>query len=79
MIRKTSIYDEVSDFMASMNPEKVLQFKSSTQSQKRLDWLLERQKEAGLSTEERNELESYLIVNRIVGLAKARAIKILEK
>ncbi len=78
MVATTSIYDEISSFIASMNPEKVIQFRPSDTQQNRLDFLLDKQKESGLTLEEKTELEHYLIINRIVGLAKARAIKILQ-
>jgi hypothetical protein len=78
MIATTSIYDELSGFIASMNPEKVILFRPSDKQQQRLDTLLDKQKEVGLTSEEKTELEHYLIINRIVGLAKARAIKILQ-
>ncbi len=77
MESNASIYDEVANFMATMNPEMVVRFKPSPANQERLDFLLDKQKESGLSQEEKSEVEHYLIVNRIVGLAKARAITIL--
>lgn len=77
MITQT-VYDEVADFMASMNPEKVIAFKPSKSNQKRLDSLLDKQKEFSLSDSERNELEHYLILNRIIGLAKARAFNMIS-
>jgi GTP-dependent phosphoenolpyruvate carboxykinase len=78
MVANVSIYDELSGFIASMNPEKVIAFKPSKANQDRLDALLDKQKETALSLEEKTELEHYLIINRIVGLAKARAIKMLR-
>jgi transcriptional regulator of aromatic amino acid metabolism len=78
MVANLSIYDEISGFIASMNPEKVVAFKPSKANQDKLDSLLEKQKETILSVEEKTELEYYLIINRIVGLAKAHAIKILR-
>jgi hypothetical protein len=77
MITQT-VYDEVADFMASMNPEKVIAFKPSKSNQKRLDFLLDKQKEIALTDVERNELEHYLILNRIIGLAKARAFNMIS-
>ena len=75
MTTATSVYDEIAEFMASMNPEKVIAFKPSTANQERLDFLLDKQKDTGLNAVEKKELEHYLIVNRIIGLAKARAIR----
>ncbi|GAA4466736.1 hypothetical protein GCM10023189_49330 [Nibrella saemangeumensis] len=79
MLRRTTVFDEISMFIAGMNPERVIDFKPSAVHQQRLDFLLDKQKEAPLSTEERSELEQYLIINRIVGLAKARALKMLHR
>jgi hypothetical protein len=62
-----------------MNPKKVINFKPSTSNQQRVDALFIKQKEEILSLEEKSELEQYLIINRIIGLAKARAIKMLEE
>lgn len=78
MVANISIYDEISNFIASMNPEKVVAFKPSKANQERLDFLLDKQREMPLTTEERTELEHYLIINRIVGLAKARALKMFR-
>jgi hypothetical protein len=78
MTRTISVYDELSEFIATMNPQKVINFKPSMTTQNRLDFLLDKQKEKVLTTEEKGELEQFLIINRIVGLAKARAIKLME-
>jgi hypothetical protein len=77
MLRKPSVFDEISTFIAGMNPEKVMNFKPSPAHQQRLDFLLTKQKETSLSAEEKSEVEQYLLVNRMVGLAKARAIHLL--
>jgi hypothetical protein len=73
----TSAYDEVADFIAKMNPSNVIKFKPSAKNQKRFDFLLEKHKETELSNEEKSELEHLLILNRIIGLAKARALDLL--
>ncbi|MDZ7876257.1 MAG: hypothetical protein U5L45_01230 [Saprospiraceae bacterium] len=78
MIQNLSIYDEVASFMASMNPAKVIAFKASAAHQKRLDTLLDKQKDEGLTPDEKSEIEHYLMLNRIIGLAKARAINLLD-
>ncbi|MDZ4705563.1 MAG: hypothetical protein SH848_16680 [Saprospiraceae bacterium] len=78
MTGSISVYDEVANFMAAMNPEKVLAFKPSPANQARLDFLLDKQKEGGLTQEEKSEVEHYLLINRIIGLAKARAVGLLS-
>ena len=77
MTKNTSVYDEVAVFVASMNPEKVIAFKASDTHQDRLDFLLDKQVESKLTRKEKNELEHYLMLNRIIGLAKARALTLL--
>ncbi|WP_428655490.1 hypothetical protein [Runella sp.] len=79
MTAELSVFDEISLFIAGMNPKKVVAFKPSPVHQQRLDLLLDKQKDTSLSAEEKSELEHYLIINRIVGLAKARAVKMLQK
>ncbi len=74
-----SAYDQIAEFMANMSPQKVVAFQASDTNQKRLDFLLDKQKIEGLSVDEKNELEHYLIINRIIGLAKARARQILKQ
>ncbi|NUO03620.1 MAG: hypothetical protein HUU01_23645 [Saprospiraceae bacterium] len=78
MTSNISIYDEVANFMAAMDPEKVIAFKPSQANQERLNFLLDKRKESGLTLEETSEVEHNLIINRIVGLAKARAMDILK-
>ena len=78
MTAEFSVFDEISTFIAGMNPEKVVHFKPSSIHQNRLDFLLIKQQEKPLSSDEKSELEHYLIINRIVGLAKARAFKLLQ-
>ena len=74
-----SVYNEVAEFMASMNPAMVIAFKPSSVNQTRFDFLLDKQKDSGLSKDEKSEIEHYFILNRIIGLAKAQALNILGK
>jgi hypothetical protein len=73
-----TVYDEVANFMATMNPAKVIAFKPSKANQNRLDFLLDKQLETDLSSKEKSELEHFLILNRIIGLAKARALNLVS-
>lgn len=72
-----TVYDEVANFMATMNPEKVIAFKPSKANQTRFDLLLDKQKQNKLSVEEKSEIEHYLMLNRIIGLAKAQALNLV--
>lgn len=74
-----SVYNEVAEFMASMNPAMVIAFKPSSVNQTRFDFLLDKQKDSGLSKDEKSEIEHYFILNRMIGLAKAQTLNILGK
>ncbi len=76
-------YDEIASLLAEMDPAKVLAMKASTALDERVEDLIYKKREEGLTDAENVELEHYLIVNRIIALAKIRARRnlnaILEK
>lgn len=67
-------YDKVADFIASMNPKKVLGLRASDEMQIRLEGLIAKEKESGLTIEEKDELDHYIVLERLIRLAKARAL-----
>ena len=69
-------YDEVIEFIAR-NPREVLAFTPSDVARNRVWELIERQKDNGLSSEEKSELDDYLGLEHLMRLAKARAHKLL--
>ena len=72
------VFDELADLLASMDPEKVIGFKTSEKSQFRLNALLEKNKQSeGLSSSEQQEMEHFMLLEHIVSLAKARALNLL--
>lgn len=74
------VFDELADLLASMDPDKVLVFRTSEKAQLRLDELLEKNKNPeGLSDSERLEMQQFMLLEHIVSLAKARALKKLAK
>ena len=70
-------YEEVIDFIAESSPAKVIAFRPSEAARARVVELIERQKEGTLSPDEASELDSYLQLEHIMRLAKARARKYL--
>ncbi len=67
-------FEEMLDFLASgPSPEKIVAFKVSPAAQARLDELLEKNRQEGLTDEEAAELDVYSQVNHILILLKARA------
>jgi len=74
-----SVYDEFAHFLASLSPRRVLAYKSSPKSQDRVNILIQKNKEIGLSSDENAEMERYMTVEHIVRLAKAKAMQQLNK
>ena len=67
-------YEEVIDFIASgPTPGAIISFRPSQDANERIALLIEREKAASLSPEEKTELDHYLELEHIMRLAKARA------
>jgi hypothetical protein len=72
------VYMELVDFVAhGSTVEQVANFRPSTEAMKRLAQLLERQRDSKLTDEESSELDNYVRLEHILGLAKAKAQLIL--
>ena len=71
-------FDEIADFIAELNPAKLIALKPSEAVQQRLENLLLKNREEGLSDDEKHELERYLTLEHLISLAKARARKYLK-
>lgn len=68
------VYQETLDFLTSRpTPEEIIAFKASPAVQERLEELLERNREEGLSEEEEAELDVYEQVGDLMILLKANA------
>ena len=68
-------YFEIIDFIASgTTPEAVAGFHPSPEAQERVADLIEREKESGLSADEKAELDHFMELEHILRMAKARQI-----
>jgi len=73
-------YLEIIDFIAGgTTPEAVAGFRPSSEAQRRVAELLEREKYSELSPEERAELDHYEELEHILRMAKAKARQILSR
>jgi hypothetical protein len=68
-----TVYDHVADFIAEMNPAKLLELRATDNDRARLETLIEKEKEAHLTLAEKDELDHYLVLERLIRLAKAHA------
>ena len=69
----SAIFDEIVDFIAAQNPERVLAFKASEKASQRYEFLVQKEKTEGLYAAEKEELENFEILERIMRRAKAKA------
>lgn len=72
------IYDEIVNFIATANPKKVIEFRPSSETQNRLENLIFKEKTKELTTEEKSELDYYMLLEHLMRLAKARAHEMLK-
>ena len=68
-----TIYDHIAETIAAMNPSKVLEMRAPQAASERLESLVEKEKEHGLSATEKDELDHFLVLERLIRLAKAHA------
>jgi len=66
-------YDEIAALLADMDPAKLIALKASPALQERVEELLEKNREEGLTEKEEIEMEHYLIINRLFTKAKIKA------
>ena len=67
-------YIEIIDFIAAgSTPEDVVRFRPSPEAQKRVDDLVEREKEGGLAPDEKAELDHFIQLEHVLRMAKAKA------
>jgi hypothetical protein len=67
-------YDEIIDFIISgRSPRDVIDFEASEPTKRRVWELIRREKESHLTPEESAELETFMQLEHIMRLAKARA------
>jgi hypothetical protein len=73
-------YQEVVDFIAAgTSPQNVIAFRPSEKTKKRVFELIEREREEGLSVEEKSELEHYFQIEHLMRMAKIKAREYLHK
>jgi hypothetical protein len=70
----TRAYEEIIDFIAAgTTPEGLINFQPSEVAKERVADLILREKTAGITVEEKAELDQYLMLEHLIRLAKARA------
>ena len=70
-------YEELVEFIASLNPREVVAFRPSENARQSVSDVIERQKSASLPSDEKAELDHYIEIEHLMRLAKARARQLL--
>jgi hypothetical protein len=65
-------YDQMADLIATLDPAKVLALKANSEMQNRLEDLIEKSKNSQLDHREKDELDHYIVLERLIRLAKIR-------
>ena len=68
-----SVYDQVAEILARLEPEKVLALRASNELQDRFDFLASKLKQATITPKEKDELDHFIVMERLFRLAKIRA------
>jgi hypothetical protein len=68
-----NLYDQLADLLAKSNSDYILSLKADKETQTRFDMLLDKSKEKSLNEEEEDELNHFIVLERLVRLAKIRA------
>ncbi len=66
-------YDEIADLLSTAEPTRLLNLRASEEMQQRLEFLIEKSKETELNKAEKDELDHYIVLERLIRLAKIRA------
>ncbi len=66
-------YDQVASLIAQLQPAALLQLRASSDMQQRFDFLVRKQELEGLSLEEKDELDHFIVLERLIRLAKIKA------
>ena len=66
-------YEEVAEFIATLDPKRLLELKPSDIVQSRVEVLMDKKKDNNLTSEEQYELDRYMALEHLIALAKVRA------
>ncbi len=68
-----SAYDQLAGILAKLGPEEVMKLRATDEMQVRMELLLRKSRENILSIVEKDELDHFIVLERLVRLAKIRA------
>lgn len=66
-------YDQIAELIAELNPAKVMALKANKELQMRFESLVSKSKESSLDNREKDELDHYIVLERLIRLVKIRS------
>ncbi len=67
------VYDQVADLIALLEPKKIAALRPSDEMQTRFNFLVEKQKHQDIEAAEKDELNHFIVLERLFRLAKIKA------
>jgi len=67
------VYDQIAGLIALLEPKKILELKASKEIQERFDLLTEKSRNTEISKQEKDELDHFIVLERLFRLAKIKA------
>ena len=74
----TQAFDGVAELLAQLDPTKIVALQASAEMSKQVEVLVNKKKAGAITFGETLDLERYLALDMLIGLAKARARRLLE-
>ena len=75
---QSEAFTEILELIAASNPAHIVHYSPGKKTLERVQALLLKKSEATLTTEEEAELQHFLFLENMIGLAKARAYQLLK-
>lgn len=68
-----NVYDQLADLIAKLNPNQIQALKATPDMQVRLESLIEKSRNNELDKREKDELDHFIVLERLIRLAKLRS------
>lgn len=68
-----NVYDQVAGLIALLEPQKIAALRASDEMQSRFDFLVNKLKSTQLEATEKDELDHFVVMERLFRLAKIKA------
>ena len=67
------IYEQLADVLAHIEPKKLAGLRATKELQERFNLLMDKHKNAEITPKEKDELDHFIVLERLIRLAKIRA------